>query len=79
MKRIFLAVLMGISLVAGPAWGEGHGFNFHHKGQPTVYGKTYGEWSAKWFQWAYAGPVGENAVEDETGEFCAAHQPEGRV
>jgi hypothetical protein len=79
MKRIFLAVLMGISLVTGPAWGEGNGFNFHHKGQPTIYGKTYGEWAAKWFQWAYAGPEGENAVEDETGEFCAVHQPEGRV
>jgi hypothetical protein len=101
MKRIMLAVLMGMSLVAGPALVEGDVFNFSDegkgdpraqlhgqggreqngvkKGQPTIYGKTYGEWSAKWFQWAYAGPEGENAVEDKTGEFCAVNQPKGKV
>jgi hypothetical protein len=47
--------------------------------QPTIFGRTYGEWSAKWWQWAYAGSKGENAVEDETGEFCAVNQPEGKV
>ena len=50
-----------------------------HKGQPNIYGETYGEWSAKWWQWAYAGPDGENAVQDKTGEFCAVNQPTGKV
>lgn len=49
------------------------------KGLPTIYGKTYGEWSAKWWQWALAGPDGENAVQDTTGEFCAVNQPKGKV
>ena len=43
--------------------------------QPEVYGKTYGEWSAKWVQWAYAGPDSHNAIQDTTGEFCDANQP----
>lgn len=43
------------------------------------FGKTYGEWSAEWWQWALAGPDGENAVQDTTGEFCAVNQPKGKV
>ena len=46
---------------------------------PKVFGKTYGEWAAKWWQWALAGPAGENAVQDTTGEFCDANQPKGKV
>lgn len=48
-------------------------------GQPTIYGRTYGEWSAQWWKWAYAGPDGKNAVQDTTGEFCAENQPTGKV
>ena len=46
---------------------------------PTVFGKTYSEWTAEWWIWAVAGPDGENAVQDETGEFCDANQPDGPV
>jgi hypothetical protein len=48
-------------------------------GQPSVHGKTYGEWSAAWWQWALAGPEGKNAVKDTTGEFCDDNQPRGPV
>jgi hypothetical protein len=48
-------------------------------GQPPVHGKTYGEWSAAWWQWALAGPEGKNAVKDTTGEFCDDNQPRGPV
>jgi hypothetical protein len=77
MKRIMLAVLMGMTLtytVNAAAIKDGG-----EKGQPKIYGMTYGEWSAKWWQWALAGPEGENAVQDETGEFCAVNQPKGKV
>ena len=43
------------------------------------HGLTYGELSVKWQQWALAGPKGANAVEDETGDFCAAHQPKNNI
>lgn len=44
-----------------------------------VYGKTISEWSAKWWQWAYAGADGKNAVQDTTGAYCANHQPADTV
>jgi hypothetical protein len=47
--------------------------------QPEVYGSTYGEWSAGWVQWSEAGPVGQNAITDTTGEFCGANQPKQDV
>ena len=36
---------------------------------PTAkaYGMTYGEWSAKWWQWAYSLPVDQNPFFDEGG------------
>jgi hypothetical protein len=47
--------------------------------QTPLYGKTYGEWAASWVQWSEAGPVGANAIEDTTGEFCDEHQLNGPV
>ncbi|MCX7067970.1 MAG: hypothetical protein NTW85_09810 [Methylococcales bacterium] len=46
---------------------------------PSVYGKTYAEWSAKWSQWAYSSPENRNPIADETGAFCAENQPKGEV
>lgn len=37
---------------------------------PKVYGKTYGEWSAAWWQWAGSIPSDTNPIADTTGEFC---------
>ena len=38
------------------------------------YGKTFGEWSAEWWKWAYSVPVDENPLFDETGENAAQGQ-----
>src|SRR4051812_33587526 len=35
-----------------------------------VLGKTYGEWGAAWWTWAYRIPAATNPVSDPTGEFC---------
>ena len=37
---------------------------------PTAkaYGMTYGEWSAKWWQWAFSLPVDQNPFFDEEGD-----------
>jgi hypothetical protein len=66
--------LLGFMLLAAiaPVYAVGNG-------QPKIYGKTYGEWSAKWWQWAYAGPDGKNVIQDTTGKFCAKNQPQGKV
>jgi hypothetical protein len=77
ISRCFVAILgisLGFALCTVPAYADAD-----QKGQPTIIGKTYGQWSAKWWQWAVAGPNGENAVQDETGKFCAVNQPKDKV
>src|SRR5438105_2653789 len=37
-------------------------------------GLTYGEWSAKWFKWAYEPPPASSPVLDTTGQNCAVGQ-----
>ena len=41
---------------------------------PAVLGKTMGEWSASWWQWAFAIPEGRNPLLDPDGTFCAENQ-----
>jgi hypothetical protein len=34
------------------------------------YNLTYGEWTARWWQWAYSIPEDRNPIADQTGENC---------
>lgn len=54
---------------------HGHGLTE----QAKVLGRSYGEWAAQWMAWSFAGPIGQNVIEDTTGELCALHQPTSRV
>jgi len=38
------------------------------------YGLTYGEWTAKWWQWGYSVPKDINPAYDDTGKNCAQKQ-----
>jgi hypothetical protein len=38
------------------------------------YGLTYGEWTAKWWQWIFSMPEEDNPAVDDTGENCANNQ-----
>ena len=38
------------------------------------YGLTYGEWSAKWWQWALPIPADKNPINDKTGQYCDLNQ-----
>lgn len=38
------------------------------------YGLTYGEWTAKWWQWVYIMPEANNPIVDDTGKNCANNQ-----
>src|SRR5213596_2810966 len=73
-KQSVIDVLLILVLLAAiaPAYADDNG-------QPKIHGKTYGEWSAEWWQWALAGPDGENAVTDPTEDLCAVNQPTGEV
>jgi len=38
------------------------------------FGKSYGEWGAKWWQWALSIPADRSPLSDETGEFAGEGQ-----
>ena len=44
--------------------------------ESTILGKTYGEWTVKWWQWALSIPSSKNPVMDETGNYSSIDQPE---
>jgi hypothetical protein len=50
-------------------------FTLHSK----PYGKTYGEWTAKWWQWALSIPSTINPVVDKTGVHADVNQPTDHV
>lgn len=50
---------------------------FNEKDKP--YGKTYGEWTANWWQWALSTPKDCNGVADETGQHWKTCQPQSDV
>jgi len=55
------ALLLGMAL-STLAWADGP--------QVKAYGKTYGEWSARWWQWVRSIPAGTNPLLDTTGAYC---------
>jgi hypothetical protein len=46
----------------------------YYKLDSRPYGFTYGEWTAKWWQWAYSIPQDEHPAYDHTGNKCAKSQ-----
>jgi hypothetical protein len=75
------SVFFALTLLASTsqfAWTQSPATNisspavFQPNSQP--YGLTYGEWTAKWWQWAESIPTENNPQLDETGEDCAQAQ-----
>ena len=65
-RRAILHVLYA-GLIAGAAIAAS---SAHAQDSPTVLGKTIGEWSKNWWQWALAIPASTNPMLDNTGDFC---------
>jgi hypothetical protein len=42
--------------------------------QSHPYGKTYAEWSAAWWQWAYSIPAPSDPITDQTGQNATVNQ-----
>jgi len=83
LALLALGIVLGL-VFAGPALAAG-GKAMHddngNAGNPRIlppgsmpYGMSYGEWSVKWWQWAYGLPVTGHPLFDETGANCAAGQ-----
>jgi hypothetical protein len=70
--RVVVVIGVVVGLLAGtvlPAWA-GNPNPGVIPPQAKAHGMTYGEWSAKWWQWAYSLPVDQNPFFDENGS-CA--------
>ncbi len=40
----------------------------------SPYAITYGEWTAKWWQWAYSIPKDVHPAYDDSGKYCSQDQ-----
>ena len=64
------------ALVSAPATADSRANVWGPNSAP--YGTTYGEWSARWWQWAYSVPASVNPLLDATGVNCGQGQ-QGKV
>jgi hypothetical protein len=66
----------------GSKYSSGNGDNNNNNNVPIAifpanskpYGVTYGEWTAKWWQWGYSISKDINPAYDDTGKNCAQKQ-----
>lgn len=80
MKRLLVVLAATLLLGAGslaPAVASGSKPKVFPPGSHP-YGKSYGQWQARWHQWFLGIPASINPVFDETGERCHVGQS-GRV
>jgi hypothetical protein len=77
LVSVFFAVIL-LASTSQFAWTQSPETNissaavFLPNSQP--YGLSYGEWTAKWWQWALSVPTENNPLYDETGEDCTQAQ-----
>ena len=67
-----IAILLGVALLS-PAFAQ-NGGPIAAPPQSNPYGKSYGDWSAAWWQWAYSLPIDGHPLFDETGTDAGAGQ-----
>ena len=74
----FLAAVLLLTPICAPADGNGGNQGvFPPDSRP--FGLTYGEWSAKWWQWAYSLPVPQNPFFDDLNCQNGANGQSGPV
>ena len=74
IATVFVFVFIVIGAISAPSVSA---WDWHAKIVPIKshpFGNTYGEWAAKWWQWALGTPARINPLFDATGEFCDAGQ-----
>jgi hypothetical protein len=77
-KKLFAAAVLASAAIATSPGVEAQAPNQSNV-NPKVFGKTYGQWSAEWWKWAFSVPADKNPVTDLNGEFCDENQPDGKV
>ena len=71
MAAVGLVVVLLITATTASAGNPGPNVLPPHS---RPYGAGYGEWGARWWQWALAQPASANPLVDEIGQFCNVDQ-----
>lgn len=69
-----LVLVFGLTMPTTTPQAQGSGNPGVIPPNARPYGKTYGEWSAKWWQWVYSIPAPVNPNIDATGANCGQGQ-----
>ena len=67
------AIVVAVAVLPGAASANGGQSKVFPPGS-SPYGKSYGQWSAAWWQWAFSVPASVNPLLDETGVNCGQGQ-----
>ncbi len=71
-STVVVLILFALSVLA-PGFAQA-GNNTVYAPGSTMYGLTYNQWSAAWWDWAFAIPASINPLLDTTGQNCAQGQ-----
>jgi hypothetical protein len=72
--RAVVGILLGLAIAPVPiAFAENPNPGVFPPDE-VVFGRTYGEWSAEWWQWNFSIPVPSNPTFDTTGQHCVIQQ-----
>ena len=72
-----MVVVVGLMIAAMTLVAQADSSNPNPRVFPSdsnPYGNTYGEWSARWWQWTLSIPAATNPILDETGANCTEGQ-----
>jgi hypothetical protein len=74
MTRRFVLVLLAAGMVVGLLAPSASARSIVVPPTEKYFGKTYGQWSARWWQWAANISKPNSPVDDPTGKNCAVNQ-----
>ncbi len=74
LRLSITAIILGLMMLAPVVAGAANQNPGILPPDSKPYGLSYGEWSAKWWQWALSIPTDRNPLIDTTGEFCGEEQ-----
>lgn len=86
LKKLYgavAAIAVAVTTVATSFAATGHSYTTGPAEVVTpndsVFGMTYGDWGAAWWQWVQSIPAPDNPILDQAGDKCAQGQESGPV
>lgn len=78
-----LSQLFPLAYMIENAYGKEHSYDYRanlstsdvmYDTKSQIYGKSYNDWTAEWWKWAYSIPLNENPAYDDYGINCIINQ-----